>query len=152
MSVGPFQVYNSGFLGLVAGDIGPISESPFTAVLLKETYTPSAAVHKVFADIAAFEVGGQDYSPKALSGMRAVADGSGVSITSQPLSFGSAVTIPKSRYFVIVAAAPGEITASSRLIGFADLRQEGGSVEAVGGEFTVQPSPMGWFRVEKGGV
>lgn len=141
MAAGNFTLYNAAKLALFSGTLNMLSDT-ITAVLLKSSYTPSAA-HATFADVSAQEVTDADYAKKAVSG-QTVTGGSGtVTVDTADISFGATVTIT-AKYLALVKGAAGSITGSSPLIGYCDLNSSGGTVSSTSGAFAVN-TPSGLF-------
>lgn len=150
MSVGAFTLYDSVLEALARGQLGDLSTSPVSAVLLDALYTPDVTGHRGYADISSHAVTSPDYAPAALvSGEFSVA-GNVVSFTSNPISFGTSVTILGARYAVLVAGNATSLVPADQLIGFMDLSTSGGTVQSRNSSFVVSPALDGWFRLQKG--
>lgn len=152
MTVGAFTFYDSALLALTRGRLDDLSARPVAATLLGPGYIPSPVSHSQWSDVAGEERTDADYSQQALSNAVFTLSDGIVTFTSDPVVFGTNVTLLNVRYLVLVAGSPDGLLTTDLLIGFQDLSQGGGTVESRAALFQITPPAGGWFTLAQGGA
>ncbi|BBK36089.1 hypothetical protein STAQ_11670 [Allostella sp. ATCC 35155] len=141
MAAGNFTLYGAAIEGIARGLVDLDGHS-FRAALCAAGYSPDAAAHAALADITN-ELAGGDYARVTLTGVAVARTGTTVKFTSDPVDFGSAVTLT-AKYLVIY----DDSHASDALLGYVDLNTGGGSAASTNGPFEVSPDATdGWFTM-----
>jgi hypothetical protein len=136
--------YDNGLLRNVNGTYNWASND-FTAVLLTDDYTPSAA-HNTFSNISANECVDADYARQAIGSKTISLVGGEVFFGSAAISFGIDVTI-SAKYVAFVQGTPVGITSASTLLGYADLNEGGGELASTNSIFRLTPDADGWWKI-----
>lgn len=142
MAAGQFTLYDSGHLSFFDGTFAFATDT-IVCVLLSDTYTP-ASTHSTYADISADEITDADYAVQTVANATVTQSSGTVTVTCDPVSFGSAVTI-SAQYAVLVRRASTALASTDLLVGYVDLNSGGGMVSSTNSEFTVSPSASGLF-------
>lgn len=148
MTVGAFELVNSGLLGHLDGSIDPESAAMYAVLTTDASGAPNVATDIDYADITAGEPGGgYDQQVAALD---VTEPSPGITMVNMDqVNFGDTVTID-ARYFWILQgnfAAPG---GTDRILGFMDLNFGGsGDVSSVASDFKVDANANGLYRVAK---
>lgn len=149
MITGPLQLYDKSLVALLDGSRKLLDEAKLTALLLKTSYVPDLTVHSTLADISAFEVSGDDYQRRSVTGGAIQASPGAAAFTSDTISWGDPVTLPPAKYLAICYGALGTLALDSPLLGVMDLAQGAPSIEAVRSSFRVTPPATGWFTLSR---
>lgn len=145
MAAGNFQLYNSGKLNSLNGQIDADTDT-LVMVLLAASYTPDAAAHSTYADISANEITDADYAPQVISNV-AFSEASGVvTFNSDNVSFGTAVSI-EAKYAAVVRRGSTSLASGDLLLGYVDLNTSDGSatVSSTNDNFAVN-TPNGYYE------
>lgn len=151
MAVGTMKVYDEAIEAAFGGTLGNIGSGTIFAALLASTYTPDLAVDDTWSDVSSHQVTGGDYARQALANKALTDVTGGVRFTSDAISWGTNVTIPASKYCVLVIGNPASPQASDKLLAVCDLNDTNGSatVSATNGAFSLTPNANGWFEVKR---
>jgi len=130
MSVGIFNLYNTGKEALLADNANQINWASDTIVcaLLDASYSPSAA-HSTWNDAVARHVTGTNYAPVELTGKTSVLAAGKILWDCADIEFGTNVTVT-AKYAVILKRAGGALATSDQLIGYVDLNTTSGGATA----------------------
>lgn len=148
MAVGTFTLYDSAKLAILNGTID-LDTDNITAILVDETYTPSASTHTAYSDVSTYENADGDYAPVQLTTKAVTEAGGTVKFDSDDVDYGASVTIT-TKYIVLVHNPDTSLAAGDALIGYMDLDTTSGSatVSSSSAQFTVGPNASnGWFTV-----
>ena len=145
MVVGKMTIFEKTLNDILDGTMQGYLSHGFSAHLLAPAYVPVADTQYSFADISSFEVVGQDYLAKSVTGTAITANNGNVAVGSDPIVFGNPITLPLFRYFVLATGLPGASAATKKLVAYADLTVGGGAREVVRGALVFNHGPDGWF-------
>lgn len=142
MAAGDFTLYGAAIEGIAKGLID-LDGHTFRALLTTSSYTPDVDADVDISDITNEVAGGGDYARQTLTTVSVTRSGTTVKFTSDPIDFGSAVTIT-AKWLVIY----DDTHASDALLGFVDLNTGGGSATSSNGPFDLTPDGTnGWFTI-----
>jgi|GEM_PF-3866433 len=149
IATGPLQLYDRSLVGLLDGSRKLLDEASLTALLLSSNYVPDLAVHRVLADVSAFEVSGGDYRRRSVTGGTILASTGAAAFSTDAISWGDPVTLPPVKYLAICYGALGTLAPDSQLLGVMNLAGDAPSVEAVRSSFSVSSPLGGWFSLTR---
>lgn len=128
MALSPMTIQDSGLQAILNAGID-LDTNPLYAVLLVGAHTPTQA-KALYSDISANEIVDAGYVRQALTGAAIAASGKQRYFTSNPVSFGSNVTLTAKYMYILrgTAAAP---VAGDPILGWIDLNEVGGNITAI---------------------
>lgn len=128
MPLSPFTLQDSGLAAILNGTID-LDTSALYAVLLVGAHTPTQA-KALYSDISANEIADAGYVRQALSGAAISSSGKQRFFTSNPVNFGSAVTLT-GKYMYILKGTAGSPVSGDPILGWVDLNEVGGDITAI---------------------
>lgn len=150
MAMGAMNLYDAALEAIFEGGVGSLESVGIAATLLGSGHTVDLDTHDTWSDVSGDELStAGDYDSVALTTKAVAQITDGISFDSDNIAFGDPVTIEDAKYLVLVIGTAGSLSGTDKLLGIADLRSEGGTVGAVGSEFTVQAPAGGWFTVTR---
>ena len=128
MALSPFTIQDSGLQAILNGSID-LDTSALYAVLLVGAHTPTQN-KALYSDISANEIADAGYVRQALTGAAIAASGKQRQFTSNPISFGSNVTLT-AKYMYILRGTAASPVASDPILGWIDLNEVGGNISDI---------------------
>lgn len=135
-----FTLTQAGMKTILSGD-SHLVDGPVTAALLNPGYS-FEPMHASYGDVQDFELKSQDYAPRELTG-KIVVDPA--IFTSDPIHFGSPVSLGPVGSVALVCAYSGAFKSTSPLLAVGEFTQ--GPVESIRASFILTPSEAGWFSL-----
>lgn len=128
MTISAFTIQDSGLAAILNGTID-LDTSALYAILLVGAHTPTQA-KALYSDISSNEITDAGYVRQALSGAAISSSGKQRIFNSNPVSFGSNVTL-SAKYMYVLKGAAGTPNASDPILGWVDLNEVGGDITAI---------------------
>lgn len=146
MSAGKFIPYSTAIEKIVANTLR-LPHSEFYAVLLRDDYKPNKTAHGTYSSVKDYLCKDTDHRPVPVQNVAVERNGDTINIVcGSPISFGDSVTI-SAKYFLVVAGKHSAPTDDDSLLGYCDLRTEGGLASSTTGPFVVTVDPSGLFSI-----
>ncbi len=148
MTARSMKLFKSAAKGLFSGELSGLVTADLSAHLLNPAANPLVEQHQVLADLNLFEVKATGMQTPALTGlqMRDEVDGE-VHFVTDPVFFGSPVTLSPFRYLVIAYGHPKQAPALKPLLAYADLSADGGALEVIRSSLVFDTGIQGWFSL-----
>ena len=147
MAAGTWQIVNDARLGMVNNTIN-VGGGVFYAVLLTQAHVPNIDTDATYGNLTG-QVTDPDYSRKDVNGMTATEVGGVVTVDSDDLDFGSAVTI-SAKYCYVIAGDANTPAAGDRVLCYVDLDVSSANpVSSKTGPFIVVMNAAGIFTLDQ---
>jgi hypothetical protein len=150
MTVSKFEFTDAGFLAVRKGTIS-LEADTIVAVLVDAAQTPDITSDATFVDVAANECASTDYLATYAEG-HVVANLAWTDVGTRifmldadNLDYGNSVNI-SAQYVYLIKRAGANLVASDLIVGYVDLKTEGGNVTSISGNFNLAWPATGLYR------